>query len=237
MIQPPSLPSGPDWWKTAHNAFTGHRLFVLGNGPSLQELTPYLHALDFEYTIGVNLLHRWEPIINHKVTWYACSELDMFHPIDHLAVRHALDGGFITNQAPLPSGGQAKWRWVATRDDRLMPDGWFQGLRPSLMSSDYSSPWVASGRNVILDTAVQIGCWMGFDRIYLAGCNFTTEGHAYQDDASTVIRNASNITFAHLGADVAYQAMKAEGRTLAACTYSTLRVPKVNVQDVLRKIE
>ena len=220
------------WPDSYHNRYTGKRLFVLATGPSLSEAEPYLDLLAKEYTIGINTLHRWEPAQRFKTTFYACSEADAFNMVDHIAVRWAIGPSFFCNVAPLPQSGQAKWLGLYCSSQYPMWEGYFQGLGPSLSTSRHSVPWVAEGRNVVLDVCLQVGCWLGFSEIYLVGVDFTMKGQVYAP-GDPVPRNQENMELGRRAFAVAYQAMALEGRKLVAATPTTLDIPYVPIKEVL----
>lgn len=220
------------WPDSLHNSYAGQRLFILATGPSLVEVEPYLDLLSKEYTIGVNTLHRWEPAQRLKTTFYACSESDAFHMVDHFAFRWSKGPNFFCNVAPVPDGGQAEWLGLYCSSQHPMWEGYFQGLGPSLSTSHHSIPWVAEGRNVVLDVCLQVGCWLGFKEFYLAGVDFTMQGQVYVP-GDPMPRNQENMELGRRSFAVAYQAISLSGRKLVAVTPTTLDIPYVPIKEVL----
>jgi hypothetical protein len=209
------------WQKDWHNRFVGKRLIVLGTGPSLLEMEPYIDNLAGEFTFGVNHLYKWEPIRRIPMSFYGASEYDRIPAMTNpqRALRYPeTTRRFAATLSPLNGDAKANWWWVQKSGDHPMYDGWFQGLGETL-------PWVAQGFSVVPDVALQVGCWMGFSEFLLAGCDFTATGEVW-DGAEQ--RDPDNTALARRSMEVAINTISDSGRKISAITHTDLQISYIN---------
>jgi len=157
-----------------HNAFYGERVFIIGTGPSLDKVTDrQLGALSGEYTFGVNTLLTYERL-PFAPDFYCVAESGWLTDISIPNVIERLktlsECRFYCHHWPLAALEGQGWHYVKYDSDKRMQDREFMGLGEEL-------PYVTSGASVAM-FAVQLACWMGFDRVYLLGCDATRQGHA-----------------------------------------------------------
>lgn len=218
------------WQQQYHNRYPGARLVVLGTGPSLAELEPYLRRLmREECTLGVNLLYKWAPIRPYPVTFYGATEFDVLPRIHNYATMHT-DANpprpiarFFTGGTPPDTKIRGYWRWVPRDGERFMGDGWFQGLGDDL-------DWVAMGWSVVPDL-LQVMCWLGFSDILLAGCDFTPQGEVWGEHEAK--REPTWNERSRQAMVVANQRITQAGRKLRAVTSTTLEgVERVSPEEI-----
>lgn len=146
-----------DRLKSLHNIHKGKRIFVIGNGPSLN-CTP-LEKLENEYTFGTNRIYllfdriNWRPSFYTTVDWRvapdcadeinALSDMTLFFPERFRGL--------------LRGGDDVYWYWhgpTAEKAQRRFSYDMTQGIR---------------GAGSVTGSAIQIAYYMGFDPIYLIG--------------------------------------------------------------------
>ncbi|MBT5140635.1 MAG: DUF115 domain-containing protein [Acidimicrobiaceae bacterium] len=141
--------------------YAGERIFVLGNGPSLNQTA--LHQLEDEFTFAVNRIYLmferlcWQPTFYTTVDWRVAP--DCFEEINAL------------------SGTQ---HFFPERFRGLLRDGddvaWFCN-QPSQHPHENGFATDASlgirGAGSVTGAAIQLAWHMGFDPIYLIGCDVT----------------------------------------------------------------
>lgn len=146
-----------------HNQYLGDRIFIMGNGPSLNE-TP-LERLEGEYTFGTNRIYLLFDRIAWKPTFY--TTLDWRVTPDNLDEINRLDG--MTFFFPyrfrglLRKGEDVFWYW-----SRYGPHG--DGRSVEDRFSYDMTRGVCPGGTVTV-AAIQIAYYLGFDPIYLIGCD------------------------------------------------------------------
>jgi hypothetical protein len=145
--------------QSLHNKYKGNRIFVMGNGPSLNQ-TP-LEKLANEYTFGVNRIYllfdriSWRPSFYTALDWRVTP--DTAHDI--LTLRD------MTFFFP-----QRFWGMLRTGEDVY----WYYSQSCSF-SHDASKGVCGTGS--ITGTAIQLAYYMGFDPIYLIGVDTTYKVH------------------------------------------------------------
>jgi len=156
-------------WK---DKYKGERCFCVGNGPSLKD-TP-LHLLKDEYSFGLNKISdhysetSWRPsfyvnvtILTTNAEWSRAAMKSMAQTpsfIDYGLfpyVLEAKDGEFFVPDLVFPVGVTKTYR----QDD---PD-------PSLWSHDITESVSKYGSSML--SVLQIAVYMGFNPIYLLGCD------------------------------------------------------------------
>lgn len=187
-----------------HDKYRGERLFVFGTGPSLRDMSlEFLaHALD-EYSFGANKLMLWEDLPSSPAFHGLSEQEDM--PNAHVYTKHGVEH-FACHWA---SVRQAGWQWVAKAPDAVHMDshGCF-GLGDDL-------PPLPSGGATPITLGVQLGAWMGFDPIYLLGCDNTANGQVFNGAAP---RPRPRIDKVERSVARAVREFQDVGRTLMDCT-------------------
>ncbi|MEM9741769.1 MAG: FkbM family methyltransferase [Pseudomonadota bacterium] len=139
--------------------YSGNRIFILGNGPSLGK-TP-LHLLKDEFTFGVNRIYLMSPMLGWKPTFYTA--LDWRVVPDNAAEINALSGStFFFDE---------RFRGLLREgpDVYFYSHGNFGRNKHSPISDDIAKG--VAGAGSVVGTAVQLAAYMGFDPIYLLGCD------------------------------------------------------------------
>ncbi len=142
-----------------YNHFLGERIFILGNGPSLNR-TP-LHLLENEYTFVTNraylLLDRlsWRPTFYTALDWRVVP--DVAHEINQLTgMMCFFEKRF---QGILRDGSDVFWytHGPAQRpEDKVFAYNLHEGVR---------------GAGSVIGACIQIAFYLGFREIYLLGCD------------------------------------------------------------------
>lgn len=147
--------------------YEGKRCFVMGNGPSLNE-TP-LEVLNGEYVWGVNRCHllydriSWRPkfycAVDHRVTPSIASE------IDEQSLELKDTTFFMPNQyAELRDWSEREnivWMREKLQNPSLGANGYFAINPPDFIRTP----------NTVTITCIQLAVYMGFNPIYLIGCD------------------------------------------------------------------
>lgn len=147
--------------------FKGKRCFIMGNGPSLNQ-TP-LENLENDFVWGVNRCHllynriSWRPqfycAVDHRVTPHIAPE------IDRLSNKLPDNLFFLPNQySKLRDWNDREniiWTTEKLQDPKLGPDGYFSTNPPSFLRTP----------NTVTITCIQLAVYMGFNPIYLIGCD------------------------------------------------------------------
>lgn len=202
------------------NLYAGHRVFIIGTGPSLK-LVPrsLLERLADEYTFGVNLVLRCDlPFLPSMLgimisEWHWVDGKGIDWMIDQLKETKGGDGKlpplrFYAHEIPMNGLEKAGWQYVRCFQGKRVEDGAFGGLDTYLRR-------IGFGYSVII-AAVQIVCWLGFDPIYLLGCDGTNSGHAYAETKE--LDERGDQTYFHICAERAEREMMKAGRTLLDLT-------------------
>ena len=144
--------------------YDGKRIFIVGNGPSLNMMPLYL--LKNEYTMCFNRF----PLMNERNNWLprfytVVDDLvikDMYNEINDRIVP-TVDYAFFPDIHP--SNVTVKDKYIKNRDNVL----WFHADR-----SEFSDKMPQCGINkTVVNAGIQIAAWMGFKEIYLIGVDMT----------------------------------------------------------------
>lgn len=149
--------------RAAKDRYKGERIFVIGNGPSLNK-TP-LELLKSEYTFGVNRIYllfdkiEWKPNFYTALDWRvaadcseeinALSEMQLYFPQRFRGL--------------LREGEDVNWYWhnsSSVPEEQLFSPDISRGIR---------------GAGSVIGSAIQIAFHLGFDPIYLIGCDLSYE--------------------------------------------------------------
>lgn len=180
------------------NKYQGERLFILGTGPSLGSVD--LGQLVGEYTFGLNaFMATFEPPFIPTFYGYKERLREM-----SLGVRQSID---LIQQHPDTCT-------LFVNDDKAKDtSSWIAGNivpAPVSASSPMSSReqwwrrWARFdergmvGHSVALDHGAQIGYWMGFNPLYLLGCEFTARPRT-SDRVLAASRLAAEVACEQLG--------------------------------------
>lgn len=206
----------------------------MATGPSLSQ--PGVDLLASEYTFGVNMLMDWEGMTFQPTFYGACENLGLTEYILPAAAKAPNSVKFFAHPTDwtLTHKAMTDWTWVYRHPNFYVESGHMQGLGDEL---DY----VAQSHSVVFDTAVQLGCWMGFTEIYLLGCDNTGDQHIYDevgdqypDPPVDMQKLAARLLGTERAAVKAAAMMKADGRKLIDCSIGgALPLPKVSLVEVL----
>lgn len=145
-----------------HNKYNGERIFILGNGPSLNQ-TP-LEKLDGEYTFGVNRIYllfgkiKWVPTFYTVTDWLVAP--DIASDINSLqGMTFFFPWRF---RGMLRTGNDVYWYWkhlgMAPNTNQPIEERFAYDIHTG----------VRSGGSVLV-TAIQLAYHLGFNPIYLLG--------------------------------------------------------------------
>lgn len=149
------------------NRYTGERCFIMGNGPSLNLMDLELFSQD--YVWGLNkcfLLYdriSWRPHFYTAVDSRVVPDIavEISEEIEKLKDNTFFFPVNFREQGLLPSAQNVFWYLEVTADDSKLPEGMF--------SSKVAS-WVSSVGTVTI-AALQLAVHLGFNPIYLVGCD------------------------------------------------------------------
>jgi len=150
-------------FNTLHNKFKGKRIFVIGNGPSLNKLPLYL--LKNEYTMCFNRFSLMEERLNWMPNFYAVTDdlviKDMADSLNNEVIPK-VDYAFFPDLHP--SNVNVK-KHIHNKHNVL----WLHVDKP-----DFSDHLPNCGINkTVVNAGIQIAAWMGFSEIYLLGVDMT----------------------------------------------------------------
>lgn len=227
------IPKDVNQLQKLHNRYKGRRGFIIGSGPSLASVPrPLLEKLKDEATIGLNLvlksdlpfaptmlalcLAEWQWTKGHGLDWLVDQLMGTTHRLPPLK--------FYANEVPSQLMWDAGFQFVAMRDGERMDDtGRVEGM------GDYLSE-VSVGHSVAT-AAIQIALWLGFDPIYLLGCDASRDGHAYDQDDPAIREDQAGFV---ASAAKCEEVMAVRGRTLIDLTQDgNLTITKGSLAEVL----
>ncbi|MCE7738384.1 MAG: DUF115 domain-containing protein [Candidatus Heimdallarchaeota archaeon] len=148
------------------NKYEGKRIFIVGTGPSLNKIN--FELIKDEILFGVNTLYRGYEKFGISPQYYACSDMHVWNAHDEnllsLETLLVLTGG---------AGGEYKanlnyYQAVQKQEPILLTTlGYvFQGN----FSTDLTKG-VYNGDTIVIDICLQASLYMGFDKVYLLGCD------------------------------------------------------------------
>ena len=205
-----------------HDAYRGQRLFILGCGPSLNKET-LIPRLSKEYTMGTNYLAWWHGLTFHPTFWHVCEWHQIRFVDDMLNARRINTQRSYSHFRPLAV--PEDWLYIEASDQKNMQQGEFSGI------GDVLEPLAGSAGSVV-SLGVQFACWMGFNPIYLLGCDATVHGgHCYSDLEPVDRRRQDTFYRAILTAN---REMTKVGRSLIDLSQEgTLPLDRKRLKDVL----
>lgn len=142
--------------------FAGNRIFILGNGPSLNQMPLYL--LKNEYTMCFNRFPLMYERVNWKPSFYAVTDdlllRDMSEEINKTT--EEVEYSFFPDLHP----SNLNVKKVIKQRDNVF---WLHVDKP-----EFSDHLPACGINkTVVNAGIQIAAWMGFSEIYLLGVDMT----------------------------------------------------------------
>ncbi|MDG2166763.1 MAG: DUF115 domain-containing protein [Opitutales bacterium] len=147
--------------------YLGQRCFVMGNGPSLNE-TP-LEKLEGEFVWGVNRCHLLYDRISWRPKFYCAVDHRVTPSISPEIEAQSLELSGTTFFMPEQYAGLRDWEdrknivWTREKlqDPSLGADGYFATNPPDFLRTP----------NTVTITCIQLAVFMGFNPIYLIGCD------------------------------------------------------------------
>lgn len=143
------------------NKYKGKRIFILGNGPSLNRTS--LEFLKNEYTFGVNRIYLLDDKVSWKPSFYTANDWRVVPDIA-LEINGLTGSTFFFEESfrgILREGSDTYFYRHSAADpnhpnERIFGHEATRGIR---------------GAGSVVGTAVQLAAYMGFDPIYLIGCD------------------------------------------------------------------
>lgn len=146
-------------WETLRNHLGRGKLYIIGNGPSLNK-TP-LYLLKGKSTLCFNHFHIMEERINWKPTMFMCS--------DYLVIKDLLEEGFDMT-ADCQACFLPKIHQQGVRFDKLVPPSekifWLRLKGTGGYSNQMPDVY---GSGSVVYPAIQVANFLGFDEIVLLG--------------------------------------------------------------------
>lgn len=181
---------------------------MFGTGPSLNEAPQRLLDKLWQFhTFATNDLLDWNKL-TFSPNFHGLSEQELMTQLDRFTrpAHRKLRRRFACHQAPIQ---HPAWQWVAKApDDVQIQTHGMVGLADDL-------PPLPTGRATPLTLGVQLGAWMGFDPIYLLGCDNSRLGSVLDPEKK---RDRVDLAPVVRAAEGCRQAMERVGRTLIDCT-------------------
>lgn len=186
----------------------GQRCFIVGTGPSLAKTN--ISLIKDEIIFGVNLLFRSEVELGIHTTYYCLADHRGMWMYPEVVKNHkdvflscSAWGEFMVNMD----------KWKRYGDPYLI-----EKIGTGCSFSYDMSVGCYWGGTVIFDPALQLAFYMGFDEVYLLGCDTDYSGPQQYFDATQ--RNSGIPNYSHIfnAYRVAKQAYDKNGKTLVNCT-------------------
>ena len=149
----------------------GKPVFVIGTGPSLNK-TDFSLIKD-EILFGVNTLYRGHEKFNILPQYYACSDGKVWYIHDERLLR--LDTTlFLTGDAAATYEGNVKYYQAVQKENPVLLSFlgyvWHGNFSTNLTKGTYN------GDTIIIDICLQACLYMGFEKVYLLGCDCDYSG-------------------------------------------------------------
>ena len=142
------------------NKYRGKRIFIIGNGPSLNRTA--LEKLQYEYTFATNRFYLLYDKINWRPTFYTC--VDRRVVTDIYAEINGLTGSIFFFDEFF-RGLFREGDDVLYFSQRLRRGRGLEG------SFSFNAASVVFNGNTVLTYAIQIAYYLGFEQIFLIGCD------------------------------------------------------------------
>ena len=206
------------------NAYEGEPCFVIGNGPSLLDLD--WEKMQGVYTFATNRIGAlwnhtleidWRPIF-YVLTSNQMVARKSWVP-DCVSALESAGASFVnkTNRKVIPEElhGDIWWLKECRHEGMNMeevPDHFFS-VNPALWLSKFGTSWLPM---------MQLAVWMGFDPIYIVGCDldFTSYDNRSEDDPNHFFKNydGDGYSFSGKTADIVMQNVPAAHRLVKRVT-------------------
>lgn len=144
--------------KSLHNRFSGQRIFVIGNGPSLNK-TP-LHLLKNEYTYACNRIDLLFDRIDWRPSFYSAFDIRVVPDNADLIRSLDIKYKFFASLHRATLGEQDNHYYYM---DNSLNDGLNNRFEPEAVYTGFG------GGGTIATLMIQIAFFLGFDPIYLIG--------------------------------------------------------------------
>tara|TARA_Y100000310_G_scaffold276043_1_gene292918 strand:+ start:5830 stop:6480 length:651 start_codon:yes stop_codon:yes gene_type:complete len=194
----------------------GKRLFVLGTGPSLRGAD--LSRLKEELTFGVNYLGQHS---DFTPTYYAVSDTPEVK-LRQIRAKLRATRSEKSRYRFMGLNEHVRWRdydtWV--RIPRIAREGEDLCLHHGVMEGlGDTFEHIHPAHDAVAEVPLQLGCWMGFQEIYLLGVDCTAQGHFYDNEPRLLPMAANKKTRRVVEGYVqAARLMKDLGRRLYDCS-------------------
>lgn len=158
VTREPLTLSDVDRLMSLHNKFRGERIFIMGNGPSLNR-TP-LEKLDGEFVFGLNRISLLFERVSWRPTFFAAFDIRVVP--DNAEEFSALDieYKFFSARYKKLLGEKSNHYWHHTK-------GFYEGFEPAFLPSVVYSGFGGGGTIGVM--AAEMAFFMGFREIYLIG--------------------------------------------------------------------
>lgn len=156
--------------------YKGKRLFILGTGPSIS--TVNFELLEDEYLFGVNKLYLIYQDFDINCQFYGIS-----HPTEeYLPNLLALDTELFIGHGALDIFLKKFTNSSFNRLPYLLPLRGWMWKNQNNFSKDITKG-TFNGWTVICDISLQVAYYMGFEEVYLLGCDFdfSNQSHFYDN--------------------------------------------------------
>jgi hypothetical protein len=147
--------------KSLEGKYKGHRCFIMGNGPSLNKMD--LELLKNEFVWCSNKIYLLFDKISWRPTFYTAVDTRVVPDIANEIVEQV--NNLTKTQFFFPV--QFRYKNILNSESNVY---WFPESRKTDTFSLNASKWVAGVRTVTI-SALQLAVYMGFNPIYLIGCD------------------------------------------------------------------
>lgn len=152
---------------TLKNKFSGKRCFIVGNGPSLNELD--LNLLKDEYSFAVNSIYYKTREMGYKPTFYAVEDPHVINDnINEI-------NGYECDYMFFPSKFKSKFKKGKNRYFMNLDYSFFNDVSPYFEKPRFSqdcSDEIFCGQSVTI-VNLQLAYYLGFTEVYLIGMDFS----------------------------------------------------------------
>jgi len=154
-------------FKRLGGKYRGKRCFIMGNGPSLNK-TP-LELLENEFVFGVNRCHllydriKWRPKFFCAMDWRVTPNIspEIFEQTKALPDTTFFLPKRFRDIQPWQNQENIVWMTEKHKEVELGPDGYFSTFPPDFIRVP----------NTVTIGCIQLAVFLGFDPIYLVGCD------------------------------------------------------------------
>lgn len=186
----------------------GERCFIIGTGPSLNKTN--LSLIKDEIIFGVNLLYRGYDTLGIKSTYYCLADHRIMHLYKDIAKLH--EDVFLSCSA---------WSEFMLNMGKYKPFGnphLIEKIGTGCSFSYDMSEGCYWGGTVIFDPVLQLAYYMGFDEVYLLGCDTDYSGPQQYFDSTQKNSGIPNYSHINNAYTVAKKVYDDNGKVLVNCT-------------------